>query len=83
MELIGAYISALRSDAILKKIGGSWAHITQLAHHTATEATAQLLAQLAFEESGFTDEERVFLEGLTPAQKQALLAVARQMQQSP
>lgn len=68
-------------DSILEVIGGTWSHIMQLAQPRADEGLARQLAEIAYAGDGFTEEERAYLEGLTPAQKRALLAVARQMKQ--
>lgn len=114
MEMVGAYISALRNargltqpelaekigihvrtvrniesgrhepkptdlDTALNLLQGSWIHVSQLLRPGATRELAERLAKEATEGEGFTDEQRAFLEGLTPAQKDALLRVARQM----
>lgn len=116
MELVGVYLSALRSanglsqPQLAEKIGvhertvrnletgrhepkptdlaeildllhGSWIHVSQLLRPGATKALAEKLAKDASEGKGFTEEQRAFLEGLTPEQKAALLSVAHQMQQ--
>lgn len=67
-------------DAALKHLKGSWAHIARLMPPDAKLDLARELAQEAFSETGFTEEERSYLEGLTPEQKDALITVARQMQ---
>lgn len=66
---------------VLTLLSGSWVHIAQLMQPTATRALAERLAKDVTEGKGFTEDQRVFLENLTQDQKEALLAVARQMQQ--
>lgn len=115
MDLVGTYISALRtltglsqpelaakvgvsertlrnletgkhqpkpSDLaqILEQLHGSWAHVAQLLRPGATQSMAERLAKDVHDGVGFTEEQLIFLESLTPEQKAALLTVARQMQ---
>lgn len=68
-------------DTILDLLHGSWAHVAQLLRPGANRDLAERLAKEAIGGESFTDEQRVFLEGLTPDQKDAILRVARQMQQ--
>lgn len=116
MDLVGVYISTLRSAnglsqpdlaakigvhertvrntesgkhepkptdlaIILDLLHGSWIHVAQLMRPGATRELAEKLAKDVIDGRGFTEEQRAFLEGLTPEQKAALLSVARQMGQ--
>lgn len=67
--------------AVLELLHGSWVHVAQLLRPGATKTLVERLAKQVAEGSSFTDEQRAFLENLTPEQKAAILAVARQMQQ--
>jgi transcriptional regulator with XRE-family HTH domain len=66
---------------VLEILHGSWIHISQLLSPSATKALAEQLAKDVIDGRGFTEEQRIFLETLTPEQKAALLSVARQMRQ--
>jgi transcriptional regulator with XRE-family HTH domain len=66
-------------DTALAFLQGSWAHVAQLMRPGATLDLARRLAHEAFSGVGFTEEQRLFLENLTPEQKKTLLDVARQM----
>ena len=66
-------------DTILDLLHGSWAHVGQLLRPGASRDLAERLAKEVTEGKGFTDDQRAFLEGLTPDQKDAILRVARQM----
>lgn len=65
---------------VLNLLRGSWVHVAQLLQPSATKTLVERLAMEAIDGQGFTDEQRAFLENLTPDQKAAILAVARQMQ---
>lgn len=65
---------------IVELLRGSTTHVAELMRPSATVERARILAREALSGAGFTDEQRAFLEGLTPEQKAALLSVARQMQ---
>lgn len=67
--------------AALDLLHGSWIHVAQLLRSSADAALARKLAADAVKGTGFTDEQRAFLENLTPDQKAALLSVAHQMRQ--
>ena len=68
-------------DALLKFLSGTWDDVTLLVRDDATEEDARAAARrrLLGDDLGFTPEQRAFLENLTPRQKEALLAVAREM----
>lgn len=66
---------------IIKLLRGSAVHVAQLMDPAASINQALELADEIIKQTGFTDDQRRYLEGLTPSQKQALLTVAREMQQ--
>lgn len=66
---------------IVVQIRGSLAHIARLMDPAAPISLALELAGEALSDGGFTDEQRAYLESLTPEQKRVLLSVAREMKQ--
>jgi DNA-binding XRE family transcriptional regulator len=65
---------------IVALLRGSTAHIARLMPPSASIELARTLASEVIGKTGFTDEQREYLENLTPAQKRALLSVAQEMQ---
>lgn len=66
---------------IVTLVRGSLAHVGRLMDPSAPIELARQLADEVLSNGGFTDEQRVYLESLTPDQKRALLTVAREMKQ--
>lgn len=67
--------------AVKDILGGSWDHIAELLKPEATIERARELAKRAIDGDVITDDERSFLESLTPEQRKLLLDAARGLKQ--
>ena len=65
---------------LVNHLGGVWDDVTILMRKGAKKEEAlELAKRRRAGDKGFTPEEKAYLESLSPEQKAALLAVARQM----
>jgi transcriptional regulator with XRE-family HTH domain len=67
--------------AVKDILGGSWDHIAELLKPDATVERARDLARRAIDGDVISDDERSFLESLTPEQRKSLLDAARRLKQ--
>lgn len=67
---------------LLKKLRGAWEDVSRLMAEELSEAEARDIAKRRLAWGGLTDEQKAFLEQLTPDQRDALLTFARQMQRN-
>lgn len=64
---------------LLEKLGGAWDDVQRLMEDDSDVDLARLLAKRRINHEGLTEEQREFLENLSPEQRSALLAFAQQM----
>lgn len=67
---------------IVQIVKGSILHLAQLMHPDATLDVAKRLVNEVRSGTGFTDDQRMVLENLSPEQKDAVMRVAQQMTRS-
>ena len=67
---------------LLARLRGAWEDVSVLMGEGASEEAARDLAQRRLGGGHLTDEQRAFIEGLSPDQLAAILAVAKQMRRS-